>query len=152
MHKRNMPVVSLPIAENFNEVVCLDLKETQRKGKKVWILHLIDAITRYSAARLIHTKKKEIVVEKLLEMWVQYFGCPKKLMSDNGGEFANELYYEISERLGVEVVMPPADSPFSNGIVERHNKILFETMMKTLEDQKCDMSVALAWSCSAKNS
>ncbi len=51
------PVVSLPLATAFNEVVCLDLKEF--KHNKVWIFHLIDASTRYTAARLITTKKKD---------------------------------------------------------------------------------------------
>ena len=142
------PVVSLPLAESFNQVVCLDLKEFQHN---VWILHMIDATTRYSAARLVKTKKKEEIISKIFDMWIAYFGSPVKLMSDNGGEFANELYTEACEKLGIEIVMPPADSPFSNSIVERHIKIRYETMMTTLEDTRCDPNVALAWACSAKN-
>ena len=72
-------------------------------------------------------------------------------MSDNGGEFANALYTEVSQKLGIHMIMPPGESPFSNGIVERHNKILFETMMKTKEDASCDADIVLAWACSAKN-
>ena len=30
-------------------------------------------------------------------------------------------------------------------------KILYESMIKTMEDSKCDMSTALAWVVSAKN-
>ena len=84
-------------------------------------------------------------------MWIGYFGKPKTLMSDNGGEFDNSLYKEVSQILGIEVIMPPGESPFSNGIVERHNKVLYETMMKTRQDADCDDDVALAWACSAKN-
>ena len=40
----------------------------------------------------------------------------------------------------------------TNGIVERHNAILYETIIKTIEDTKCEPSVSLAWSCCAKNS
>ena len=143
------PTVSLPLATEFNQVVCLDLKEYIHN--KVWILHMIDASTRYSAARLITTKRKEEIAKKLFEMWISYFGKPGTLMSDNGGEFSNELYTELSQKLGIRMIMPPAESPFSNGIVERHNKILFETMMKTKEDARCEPEVALAWACSAKN-
>ena len=146
------PAVSLPLADKFNQVVCLDLKEINIKKTHYWILHLIDASTRYSAARLITTKKKEVIVNKLFEMWIQYFGSPHKLMSDNGSEFNNGLFFEMSEMLGIEIVMPPADSPFSNGIVERHNAILYETMVKTIDDANCEESVGLAWACSAKNS
>lgn len=51
------PTVSLPLASSFNQVVCLDLKEY--KHNKQWIPHMIDASTRYSAARLISTKRKD---------------------------------------------------------------------------------------------
>ena len=47
--------------------------------------------------------------------------------------------------------MTPGESAFSNGIVERNNKILYESMMKTMEESKCDMPTALAWSVFAKN-
>ena len=87
----------------------------------------------------------------MFEMWVSYFGRPKKLMSDNGGEFANDVHDEVAEKLGIEIVRPPAESPFSNGIVERHNKVLYETMVKTIDDVQCEPEVALAWACSSKN-
>ena len=141
------PVVSLPLSESFNEVVCLDLKEL----KKSWILHMIDSASRYSAARIIKSKDKDTVIKQIFQMWFAYFGRPGTLMSDNGSEFSNKVYTEASEKLGIEIKMPPAYSPFSNGVVERHNKILYETYMKTLEDTKCDPEVALAWACSAKN-
>ena len=37
----------------FNEVIHMDLKEY--KHQKIWILHLIDATTRYSTTCLIRT-------------------------------------------------------------------------------------------------
>ena len=143
------PVVSLPLSQSFNQVVCLDLKEVK---PKCWILHMIDSMVKYSAARIIKSKHKDVVIKKIFEMWISYFGTPGKLMSDNGGEFLNEVYTEASEKLGVEITMPPAESPFSNGIVERHNKVLAETLAKTMDDAKCDIEVALAWAVSAKNS
>ena len=76
---------------------------------------------------------------------------PDTLISDDGGEFVNNLYTEVSQKLGIRMVMPPAESPFSNGIVERHNKVIYETMMKTKDDAKCEPEIALAWACSAKN-
>ena len=136
------PVVSLPLANKFNQVVCLDLKEYVHN--KVWILHMIDAATRYSQARLITTKRKEEIAKKIFEMWISFFGVPGTLMSDNGGEFVNNLYTEVSKKLGIRMVMPPAESPFSNRIVERHNKVIYETMMKTKDDANCEPEIALA--------
>ena len=45
------PVVWFPVYDKFNEYMSMDLKEI-KKGK-LWILHLIDAATRYTAACLI---------------------------------------------------------------------------------------------------
>ena len=77
-HKRpyRRPVVELPISNTFNEVVCMDLKEY--KHNKIWIFHLIDSKTRYSAASLIKSKHKDTVVKEIYKLWVTYFGCPKK--------------------------------------------------------------------------
>ena len=38
-----------------------------------------------------------------------------------------------------------------NGLVERHNAVIGETMNKTLEDTKCSLKVSLAWTLHAKN-
>ena len=54
------PAVGLPLAEKFNDIACMDLKEFQHHKSR--ILHIIDAAIRYSAACLIQMKRKEVVV------------------------------------------------------------------------------------------
>ena len=144
------PVVGLPKASKFNEVVAMDLKETE-KGRE-WILHLVDHGTRYTAAVLINSKKKDVIVKNIFKMWIAYFGAPKVFHSDCGGEFSNDVFKEMAEAFNIEISTTPGESPFSNGVVERGNKMLFETMMKTQEDMKCSRETALAWAVSAKNS
>ena len=58
----------------------------------------------------ITTKKKEVIVSRLFEMWIQYLRRPTELMSDNGGEFNNGLYFEVLEMMGIKIVMPSADT------------------------------------------
>ena len=106
----------------------MDLKEHER-GK--WILHMIDTATRYSAGCLINTNDTDIVVSKIFQIWVRYFGSPRKFLFDNGGEFANEMMKELAEKLGVEIAPTAAEAPFSNGTAERHNGILYEAMKKS---------------------
>ena len=43
------------------------------------------------------------------------------------------------------------ESPWSNGLNERHNGILGEMVMKSLEDTHCSFEITLAWVISAKN-
>ena len=81
------PVVGLPTAHQFNEVVAMDLK-VFKTG--LYFLHLIDHATRYSQGVVIRDKRKETIVQGLITNWVQLFGAPGKFLSDNGGEFFNE--------------------------------------------------------------
>ena len=64
----------------------------------------------------------------------------------------NEKYKEMNEKLNIEVCHTAGESPWSNGMVERHNAVLEECLAKVIQDAKCDPEIALAWSVSAKNS
>lgn len=112
---------------------------------------MVDAVTRYTNAVLVKSKKAEVIVNEIFNNWIKFFGAPKRFHSDNGGEFENEVFTEMCELLGVEITTTPAESPFSNGIVERANLILYESMMKTVDDIGCTKELGLAWAVSAVN-
>ena len=61
-------------------------------------------------------------------------GPPKKFLTDNGGEFANRSFLEMAESLNIRVMTTAAESPWSNGLVERHNATLSETVHKVLAE------------------
>ncbi len=73
-------------------------------------------------------------------------------MADNGGEFSNEEYKDLCEQYNIEIQSSAAESPFSNGMVERHHKVLTEMLVKTKADISCSWDIALAWALNAKNS
>ena len=74
-------------------------------------------------------------------------------MTDNGGEFANSKFINMAESMNNTVKVTAAESPFSNGLVERHNFIIADMMDKVLEEsQHLDMDLTLAWCLNAKNS
>ena len=143
------PEVRFPVSDRFNQYISMDLKEVE-KGK-VWLLHLIDAATKYTAACLIRRKKKELVVYcGIFQIRVAYFRARGKFYSDCGGKFVNDVFREMSEKLGIETITTPGTLPFSNGLIER-NKVFYEAPTKAMEDAKCHMETALAWAVSAKN-
>jgi transposase InsO family protein len=144
------PIVGMPLAREFNEVVCMDLFEFE--SKKVWVLHFIDAFSRRSNAVYVKTKKDVEIIKHVYSSWIRHYGTPRKFLADNGGEFANEKFKEMNEKLNIEVCHTAAESPWSNGMVERHNAVLKECLEKTLVDTKCDPEIGLAWAVSAKNS
>ena len=61
----------------------------------------------------------------------------KRILSDNGGEFSDETYREMNDKLNVITLTTAGESPFSNRTVEHHNLVV-----------KCLPEVALAWTIS----
>ena len=57
----------------------------------------------------------------------------------------------MNEKLNTETRTTAGESAFSNGIVERHVNVLFETFSETLEDVICGPEIALTWTVNAKN-
>ena len=71
--------------------------------KGVHFLHLIDLATRYSNAVVIHSKGKEVIVKNIMLHWIAILGAPIRFLSDNGGEFNNYDFQDMSESLNVEI-------------------------------------------------
>ncbi|CAC5425238.1 unnamed protein product [Mytilus coruscus] len=119
------PVVGLPLATEFNETVAVDLHELEHN---VWYLHIIDEFTRFSAGSIMKTKKGSEFVKKFFESWISIHGSPRHLYSDNGGEFNNDEVRDMAENFNIEVKTTAAYSPWSNGLLERHNQTLTDTL------------------------
>ena len=149
--KKPKPIVGLPLAKTFNETVAMDLKEWSHQPT-IWFLHMIDHFSQYSVSCVIHSKRKEVIVDKILKHWIATFGHPHKFLTDNGGEFCNDEFISLCENFNIRVCTTAAESPWSNGLVERHNGILGLMVPKVIENCNCSLETALAWSVSAKNS
>ena len=80
------PVVAFPMANDFNQLVTMDLK-IFRKG---YILHIIDAFTRFSVSTFVKHKTPSVIIGSVLKKWISVFGTMQGIFSDNGGEFSND--------------------------------------------------------------
>ena len=58
----------------------------------------------------------------------------------------------MGEQLNINITTTGAESPWSNGIVKKHNSVISNLMEKVLADVNCSLEVALGWRLSAKNS
>ena len=145
------PVVSLPIASEFGQILTMDLKEYKLPGVK-YILHMIDAFTRFSVSTFLPRKLTSLVVEKILSRWVAVFGTPGRIWSDLGGEFNSEEMKEMGEILNVELGTAAGMAPWMNGLCERNHQITDFCLEKILyENPHMNPEMALIWATSAKN-
>ena len=144
------PVVTFPLASTFNETVAMDLKTY--KNNSIYFIHIIDHLTRFSAAAVIRSKKQEVIMNAFFKSWIAVFGPPQKVLSDNGGEFANEGFIDLCQNFNINFQTTAAEAPWSNRLVEKHNGIIGECVAKIVEDIHCSIEVALCWAIHAKNS
>ena len=76
-------------------------------------------------------RRKKSLFPRFVKFGFHYFGStPKRILSDNGGEFNNEDLREMGEKLNTTITTTAAESPWSNGINERHNAILDDMIVK----------------------
>ena len=101
---------------------------------------------------VVESKRKDVIVKKIFQIWISMFGSPKKFLVDNGGEFNNHKCISQCENINILICTTDAEAPWSNCLVERHNAILGYAVAKTIDNVKCDLELALAWATAAKNS
>ena len=145
------PVVSVALADEFNEVLTIDLKKDDDGG---WICYFIDAFSRMSQGYPIPRKTPECVIEAFMLGWIAPgYGRPKCFFIDLGGEFNNEELYSMTSIMGIKVITTASGCPYSNGICERNHQTVDHIVQKLKVDHK-DMPkrVLLAWACCIKNS
>ena len=143
------PVVSLPMASQFNEKVAMDLK--QWNGR--WILHMIDMWSRYTVSVFIDRKKTTGVIEKMMTNWIGIFGVMGTILTDNGGEFSSDEMREVASILNVKVYTTAGESPFQNGLCERVHAITDTMLMKLEADyRQVNNQSLLCWANMARNS
>uniref|UniRef100_A0AAV2KYC4 Integrase catalytic domain-containing protein n=1 Tax=Knipowitschia caucasica TaxID=637954 RepID=A0AAV2KYC4_KNICA len=121
------PAVGLPLASQYNETVALDLHELE---PGVWYLHIIDHFTRFSSGNIVRTKKPSEIVNSFIHSWISVHGAPKRIYTDNGGEFNNAEIRDMAENFNIETKTSAGYSPWSNGLLERHNMTLTEILLK----------------------
>ena len=84
---------------------------------------------------------------------ISAYGTSGTFLTDNGGEFLNSDFIDMCESVNINVETTAAESPWSNGLVERHNQIIGAMLDKVLsENEDMDFDIALAWCVNAKNS
>ena len=94
----------------------------------------------------------EEIIEKFFVIWIGIFGPPQKFFSDNGGEFIGDKTIAMCNAFNIEPKFTASESPFSNGICERHNALIGNMTENVIEDTGCKLSIALMWATHTKNS
>ena len=150
------PKVGLPPASDFNEIVGLDLKVLD-KSKGEYILWIVDLFSKMIKGKYIKNKLPATIIEGIISTWIIGDGIgpghpSKGFWSDNGGEFLNNEVLDFAAAMNVSIKMTSANSPWQNGVVERHHAtadIIFEKLIA--DNPGIDLQEAVNHAAFAKN-
>ena len=107
----------------------MDLKEWSH-SPKIWLLHLVVHATCYSGSCVIYTKRKEEIVKSIFQIWISIFDSAKKFCVNNGRDFDKDEFRSLCENVSIRMCTNAAESPQSNGIVEKHNATLLDFLFR----------------------
>ena len=98
----------------------------------MWILVLTDHFTQWSDAIAIPNATAPTVVGVLQERIFCYFGLLEVIHTDQGAQFESDLFQELCRLWGVDKSRTTPYRPKGNGIVERNNRVLGDSLRALL--------------------
>lgn len=99
-------------------------------GGNKFILVCIDHFTKWVYARVLKRKSKEEIMRVLEDIFRQNKIFPKKLISDNGREFKNNMVQDLAKKNHIEWCFNAPYHHKSNGVVERVNQTLWNKIRR----------------------
>lgn len=117
--------------------VCGPMQTPTARGYR-YFLTLIDDYSRYTVVYLLRdksevTEKLQIFLEMVKNKFTRY---PKKIRSDNGGEYTGHHLRKYLDKRGVKHELTVPYNPQQNGVAERKNRYLVEMVRCLLNDAK----------------
>ena len=118
------------------EFIAMDLigefHPASSKGNR-YALTAICMLTGFTFCIPLKSKKAEDFVTAYLNHICCIFGPSKKILTDNGSEFKNKMWYEVFKRLKMEHRVTPIYSPQCNGRIEGFHRFLKACIGKLLQ-------------------
>ncbi|GBB91669.1 hypothetical protein RclHR1_19010003 [Rhizophagus clarus] len=129
--RRNEPLHPIKVGLPFDHIG-MDIigpLPTTLQGNK-YIVVATEYLNKWPEARALSNAKATSVVSFFYEDIICRHGCPKVLLTDQGTHFVNELVNSLCSRMGVKHRLSTAYRPQTNGLTERFNRTLCETLAK----------------------
>jgi hypothetical protein len=149
-------IQKIEVSRKF-ELIGIDLCNpgpATRPGGYQHILVATDYATKWTMCVPVMDKEAKTLADALWEHWICYFGCPERIISDNGGEFiGDDIVKELMELMKIKHHTTTSYHPRANGQVERFNKTMANMLAKKLTDKtqvlwhKYLSTIALEYNC-----
>src|SRR6266542_1682992 len=128
---------SIKIKEQFYQYgieIVGSLTETSRGNK--YIVVAIDYFIKYPKARALANANARNVANFLYEDIICRHECLRRIISDRGTHFNNQIIENLLKRFKIRHNLSTPYHPKTNGLVERFNKTLCESLAKLNEERE----------------
>src|SRR5579862_2265881 len=115
----------------------------------LYIVVATEYLTKWPEARAIPDAKASSVVSFFYEDIICRHGCLKEILTDRDTHFVNEMLNSLCDQLGIKHRLSSAYHPQTNGLVERFNRTLCETLAKFANENKDDWDMYIPSALSA---
>ena len=89
-----------------------------------WVLVMHDSFSKFTLIDIVDSTASHPNILSLRRTWVQVFGSPRVIISDNGTCFTSNTWKEAMELMGIDHRTGPPRRPQVNGAVEKMVGIL----------------------------
>ena len=93
-----------------------------------YILTIMDRFSPWFTATAMRDIIAESTVDAFMNGWIQHFGCPKSVVTYQGGQFTSHLWSSYMNILGIKLVTTTSYHPQSNGLVENLHRHLKDAL------------------------
>ncbi|CAB4404597.1 unnamed protein product [Rhizophagus irregularis] len=112
------------------------IQATYEKVKeKYWWKNMKQDVEKYPEAKAIKEANAKEISKFIYEEIICRHRCPKKILTDNESEFNNQLTKNLTEKFNVQHKFSTPYYPKTNGLVERFNKTLIESLAKLVKEK-----------------
>ncbi|CEM34297.1 unnamed protein product [Vitrella brassicaformis CCMP3155] len=143
--KEKYPQMPLPIHEDAFSSVAVDFMgpyvETDRKNH--YILVFVDQLTGWPEAVALPVADGESVAQAFVDLIVARHGCPRRLLSDRGSHFLNELVDAVCAIFRARRIFSSSYHPETNGQAESMVKNIKKVLSRYVASHRTDWDVLL---------
>ena len=101
-----------------------------------YILVITDLLSRYVVAKATRDNSALAAAKVLVDEVILRYGCPNQLLTDNGSHFTAELFNQVVSLCGVCHVFTTPYNPQANGICERFNATMCDSLASMCNEKK----------------
>ena len=151
-HPNRSPLAKMLVGAPFRRIGIdvLDTRHRSNRGNRV-IIVIVDYFTKWTIAVARSNHTAATCADVIMKHFVCQFGVPHEMVSDQGPEFESKLFQGLCDLLRIHKVRTSPYRPQTDGLVERANRSIIDSISKFVNSKITDWDEHLPYLVMALN-